>query len=295
MSASSAQHTSSAGAKQDAHGNNNGGTRPATAPASAFLGSMLFTRCVSGTRVVPRGQLKSVGGIDFAGYGASVNGYPHDYLTAACAVGLSSAELDEFLLRLDKALRKAKGGKDSAGSEENHAAAELRDDVAEEGVPAVAVIENGLAKAEASGSGVGAAAAAEHHAAQYTPDGVVAAVTTAENHSAQATPGVVVAATTAAEHHAQKNTPDVVVVATAAEHHAEKNTPDVVVAATAAEHHAPRAAQDTPGVEQRRVVQDTTDSDRFGGVSDTGVNGDGMPGCSEVLGRVGDDYWDGVD
>lgn len=78
------------------------------APSPAFLGSMLFTRCVSGTRVVPRGQLKSVGGVDFTGYGASVTGYPHDYLTAACALGLSPAELDEFLLRLDKALRRAR-------------------------------------------------------------------------------------------------------------------------------------------------------------------------------------------
>ncbi|CAN0161525.1 unnamed protein product [Ectocarpus sp. 8 AP-2014] len=79
------------------------------APTSAaFFGSMLFTRCVSGTRVVPREQHKCVGGIDFTGYGASVTGYPHDYLTAACAVGLSTEELDEFLVRLDKAFRKAK-------------------------------------------------------------------------------------------------------------------------------------------------------------------------------------------
>lgn len=70
---------------------------------------MLFTRCVSGTRVVPRGQLKSVGGVGFTGYGASVTDYPHDYLTAACAIGLSVAELDEFVVRLDKTLRKAKG------------------------------------------------------------------------------------------------------------------------------------------------------------------------------------------
>eukprot|EP00752_Nemacystus_decipiens_P001780 g1720.t1 len=93
-------------APQDA----NGGvaTSAAGAPASAFLGSMLFTRCVSGTRVVPRGQHKSVGGVEFTGYGASVSGYPHDYLTAACAVGLSVAELDEFVLRFDKTLRKVK-------------------------------------------------------------------------------------------------------------------------------------------------------------------------------------------
>lgn len=88
----------------------NGATGSASeAPAStAFFGSMLFTRCVSGTRVVPREQHKCVGDIDFTGYGASVTGYPHDYFTAACAVGLSTEELDEFLVRLDKALRKAK-------------------------------------------------------------------------------------------------------------------------------------------------------------------------------------------
>lgn len=93
--------------------NTNGGAASSAAvvPAPAFLGSMLFTRCVSGTRVVPHGQHKSVGGVDFTGYGASVTGYPHDYLTAACAVGLSVAELDEFLLRLDKTIRKAKGEK----------------------------------------------------------------------------------------------------------------------------------------------------------------------------------------
>lgn len=73
------------------------------------LGSMLFTRCVSGTRVVARGQRKSIAGVEFEGYGASVKGYPHDYLTAACALGLSLAELDEFLVRLDNTIRKVKG------------------------------------------------------------------------------------------------------------------------------------------------------------------------------------------
>ena len=71
---------------------------------------MLFTRCVSGTRVVARGQRKSVAGVDFEGYGASVSNYPRDYLTAACAIGLSTAELDEFLRRLDKTIQKVKGG-----------------------------------------------------------------------------------------------------------------------------------------------------------------------------------------
>lgn len=305
MSAFSAQPTSSPGVKNDDHGNSNGGTRPAAAaaapaPASAFLGSMLFTRCVSGTRVVPRGQPKSVGGVDFTGYGASVSGYPHDYLTAACAVGLSPAELDEFLLRLDKALRKAKGDRaggaasgespaaarlgggvnaGTAVSGQSPAAAELRgEDVPEKGAPAVAVVDNGLEKAEASSSVVGAEATAGHHAAQTTPNGRVAA-TTVEHHATQGTPEEVV-----------------VVASTAAEHHAEKNAAGVVVAvATAAGHHAAQAAQDTPGVEQSRVVPGTTDSDRFGGVSDSGVDARAMPKVSEALGLKDDDDWDAVD
>lgn len=75
----------------------------------AFLGSMLFTRCVSGTRVVPRGQEKTVAGVQFMGFGASYDAYPHDYLTAACALGLTEVEMDEFLVRLDKTIRKVRG------------------------------------------------------------------------------------------------------------------------------------------------------------------------------------------
>ncbi|CAM9549629.1 unnamed protein product [Ectocarpus fasciculatus] len=90
------------------------GSASGTPASAAFFGSMLFTRCVSGTRVVPRAQHKCVGGIDFTGYGASVTGYPHDYFTAACAVGLSTEELDEFLVRLDKALRKTKAERTEA-------------------------------------------------------------------------------------------------------------------------------------------------------------------------------------
>ncbi|CBJ27225.1 O-phosphoseryl-tRNA(Sec) selenium transferase [Ectocarpus siliculosus] len=121
------------------------------APASAaFFGSMLFTRCVSGTRVVPREQHKCVGGIDFNGYGASVTGYPHDYLTAACAAGLSTEELDEFLIRLDKALRKAK-----AERAEALAAPRSQDGKTEAGVTNSTA--NGSANAEPSLVGVAAA------------------------------------------------------------------------------------------------------------------------------------------
>ena len=46
-----------------------------------YLGSMLFTRCVSGTRVVRRGEVKTICGIKFTGFGSSFDDYPHSYLT----------------------------------------------------------------------------------------------------------------------------------------------------------------------------------------------------------------------
>ncbi|CAM9343307.1 unnamed protein product, partial [Phaeothamnion confervicola] len=65
--------------------------------ATSFLGSMLFTRCVSGTRVVVPGAAgkKTVAGLPFAGYGASVDDYGSSYLTAACAIGLTRPEVEE--------------------------------------------------------------------------------------------------------------------------------------------------------------------------------------------------------
>jgi O-phospho-L-seryl-tRNASec:L-selenocysteinyl-tRNA synthase len=48
--------------------------------AVSFFGSMLFSRCVSGTRAVPRGKRQEVGGVVFEGYGAH-----HDRRAAAAA------------------------------------------------------------------------------------------------------------------------------------------------------------------------------------------------------------------
>lgn len=71
----------------------------------SYLGSMLFTRCISGTRVVPRHQFKSICGMGFDGFGSSTDKYPHAYLTAACAIGLDESEMEEFMTRLDKSLK----------------------------------------------------------------------------------------------------------------------------------------------------------------------------------------------
>ncbi|KAG7350578.1 pyridoxal-phosphate dependent enzyme [Nitzschia inconspicua] len=78
-------------------------TKSVAKDISSF-GAMLFSRCVSGTRVVPRAQTKVLSGEDFVGFGSSTDNYKHSYMTAACAIGVSKAEIDEFLVRLDKAL-----------------------------------------------------------------------------------------------------------------------------------------------------------------------------------------------
>ena len=57
-------------------------------------------RCISGTRVVARGEKKTVAGVDFVGYGAHCSQYPHDYMTAAAALGTTRADVDEFISRL---------------------------------------------------------------------------------------------------------------------------------------------------------------------------------------------------
>lgn len=68
------------------------------------FGAMLFSRCVSGTRVVPRAQVNTIGGHEFVGFGSSTSRYHSAYMTAACAIGVSRSEIDEFFIRLDKTL-----------------------------------------------------------------------------------------------------------------------------------------------------------------------------------------------
>mmetsp|Transcript_107314 Transcript_107314/g.308790 ORF Transcript_107314/g.308790 Transcript_107314/m.308790 type:complete len:523 (-) Transcript_107314:176-1744(-) len=103
-----------------------------------FLGSALFTRRVSGPRVVlcarpspaapddpageggppieVRGQYKkTIDGVSFCSYGAHADTYHCCYLTAAVAVGASREELEAFLVRLEAAVqdyRKGAGRKD---------------------------------------------------------------------------------------------------------------------------------------------------------------------------------------
>ena len=66
----------------------------------SFLGSMLFRRCVSGTRVVARGTQQTVAGIEFPGFGAHYDAYPCDYLTVAAGLGTSKQDILSFLSKL---------------------------------------------------------------------------------------------------------------------------------------------------------------------------------------------------
>lgn len=70
------------------------------------LGSMLFTRCVSGTRVIASGDDKEISGFKFKNFGSHSCSYPYPYLTAAAAIGMTKEDVDSFIKRLDKALLK---------------------------------------------------------------------------------------------------------------------------------------------------------------------------------------------
>jgi O-phospho-L-seryl-tRNASec:L-selenocysteinyl-tRNA synthase len=72
------------------------------------FGAILFSRCVSGTRVVPRAHENTIHGVKFVGFGSSNDNYPHAYLTAACAIGVTGDEIHDFFTRLDKAMEKFK-------------------------------------------------------------------------------------------------------------------------------------------------------------------------------------------
>nr|XP_034968417.1 O-phosphoseryl-tRNA(Sec) selenium transferase isoform X2 [Zootoca vivipara] len=81
------------------------------------LGSMLFTRQVSGARVVPLGSQQTVSGYTFKGFMAHTNEYHCAYLNAASAIGMTKEDVDVFLKRLDKCLKAlSKGKNDKKGS-----------------------------------------------------------------------------------------------------------------------------------------------------------------------------------
>ncbi|KAL4231703.1 hypothetical protein ACF0H5_009279 [Mactra antiquata] len=73
------------------------------------IGSMLFTRFVSGARVVSMDSKDTnIGGLTFHNFGSHYNDYPCSYLTAASAIGTNKQDVDTFINRLDQVLKKFK-------------------------------------------------------------------------------------------------------------------------------------------------------------------------------------------
>ncbi|XP_059131851.1 O-phosphoseryl-tRNA(Sec) selenium transferase [Peromyscus eremicus] len=68
------------------------------------LGSMLFTRQVSGARAVPLGSVQTVSGHTFQGFMSHTDNYPCAYLNAAAAIGMKTQDVDLFIKRLEKCL-----------------------------------------------------------------------------------------------------------------------------------------------------------------------------------------------
>ncbi|KAA0195766.1 hypothetical protein HAZT_HAZT006135, partial [Hyalella azteca] len=76
-----------------------------TAPKSATaLGAMLFTRGVSGARVVTPGKSSSIGKTHFVGWGSHHKSYPVSYLTASASIGMTRSDVIGFIACLDRCL-----------------------------------------------------------------------------------------------------------------------------------------------------------------------------------------------
>ncbi|XP_053653555.1 O-phosphoseryl-tRNA(Sec) selenium transferase [Cherax quadricarinatus] len=75
------------------------------------LGSMMFLRGISGTRVIATTDVKTIAGVKFIGWGSHSKNYPHPYLTAAACIGITKMDVETFVQRLDKCLEKFKGSK----------------------------------------------------------------------------------------------------------------------------------------------------------------------------------------
>ena len=74
---------------------------------------------VSFPRVVAPGKDNNISGYDFKNFGSHSNVYPCAYLTAAAAIGMTKADVDLFIKRLDDVLTKLKP-KPETIKNENH-------------------------------------------------------------------------------------------------------------------------------------------------------------------------------
>ena len=65
------------------------------------IGSMLFTRNVSGPRVVTCSGSKNISSIELERFGCSSSHFNEPYLALACAVGMKKSEIEKLIQKLD--------------------------------------------------------------------------------------------------------------------------------------------------------------------------------------------------
>uniref|UniRef100_A0A8C6LSB5 O-phosphoseryl-tRNA(Sec) selenium transferase n=1 Tax=Nothobranchius furzeri TaxID=105023 RepID=A0A8C6LSB5_NOTFU len=93
------------------------GLQASSDQAVTQLGSMLFTRQVSGARVIPLGKEQVVNGRTFCGFMSHSNSYPCPYLNAASAIGITREDVTLCMKKLDKCLKMLKKDAPSSSSE----------------------------------------------------------------------------------------------------------------------------------------------------------------------------------
>ncbi|KAM4564900.1 O-phosphoseryl-tRNA(Sec) selenium transferase isoform 2-T5 [Fundulus diaphanus] len=92
------------------------GLQASSSQAVTQLGSMLFTRQVSGARVIALGKEQIISGHTFRGFMSHSESYPCPYLNAASAVGITRGDVTLCMKRLDKCLKALKKDGKAAGS-----------------------------------------------------------------------------------------------------------------------------------------------------------------------------------
>ncbi|XP_054907074.1 O-phosphoseryl-tRNA(Sec) selenium transferase [Poeciliopsis prolifica] len=92
------------------------GLQASSNQAVTQLGSMLFTRQVSGARVIPLGKEQTISGHTFRGFMSHSESYRCPYLNAASAVGITRSDVTLCMKRLDKCLKALKKHGQTASS-----------------------------------------------------------------------------------------------------------------------------------------------------------------------------------
>ena len=77
------------------------------------LGSMLFTRRISGARVVKLGTKQTIDTYQFINYGAHSSNFQYSYLTVAAAIGIEENDIEIFMKKFDSIYQKLRLNKNS--------------------------------------------------------------------------------------------------------------------------------------------------------------------------------------